>query len=244
LKIGVISYLLRHLSTPDAMQFLRGIGFDAVELDFRHADGRCDYHTVDAAGAADVRKLLESYGITPWAYCVGGLGKWEAANLERVFQFASGLGVEVVVGLLQPAILPEISALCDKYKICYAIENHAGDVFESAETILGALQGQSPLVGVNVDTGHFAAAGLDPVAEMRKLEGRIMHVHFKDSDQRRPFGTGSVDLAGVYAELKRQGYRRLLSIEHYEYEGIDDETLREGLVHALSYTNKLVSAAA
>ena len=239
MEIGVISYLLRHHNTPAAMAFLRDIGFDRVELDYRHADGLCDYHKVDADGAARMRQLCESNGIVPGAYCVGGLNRSHLGDLQRVFEFAKGLGVDVVVGVLDPEILPQLDEVCNEYGIYYAIENHRGNVFESAETILQALEGYSSYIGANVETGHFAAAGLTPVEEVRKLEGRIYHVHFKDSDQRQPLGSGTADLPAVTAELKRQGYDRLWSIEHYEYQGIDDETLRQGLTQALAYIKEL-----
>ena len=239
MKIGVISYLLRHHDLHTAMAFLRDIGFENVELDYRHACGSTDYHTVDAEGAAKAREVCLSYGITPMAYCVGGLGKDHLPHLERVFEFAKGLGVEVVVGVLDPDILPQLDEICQKYRIYYAIENHKGNVFEAADTMLEAVAPYSQYIGFNPDTGHFAAAGLVPVEEIRKLEGRIYHVHFKDSDQHQPLGAGTADLPAVVAELKRQGYDRLWSIEHYEYHGIDDETLRQGLIQALAYVKEL-----
>lgn len=239
MQIGVISYLLRHHDTPMAMSFLKDIGFENVELDFRHADGLCDYHKVDARGAEQTRKLVEDFGIAPQAYCVGGLSKGNLPDLERVFEFAKGLGVEVIVGVLDPAILPQMDELCEQYQIYYAIENHKGNVFESADTILQALEGHSPYIGANTDTGHFASAGLKPAEEVKKLAGRIYHVHFKDSDQRQPLGSGAAELPAVTAELKRQGYDRLWSIEHYEYQGISDEDLRVGLVQALDYVKGL-----
>ena len=242
MKIGVISYLLRHHDTPTAMAFLKDIGYEYVELDVRHADGLCDYHNVDAKGAAETRKLVESFGIIPEAYCVGGLGKGNLPDLEKVFEFANGLGVEVVTGVLDPSILPQMDELCEKYKIYYAIENHRGNVFEAADTILEALEGHSEYIGANTDTGHFASAGLKPVEEVKKLAGRIYHVHFKDSDQRQPLGSGDADLPAVTAELKRQGYDRLWSIEHYEYKDIDDETLKAGLSQALAYVKELDQA--
>jgi len=224
------------------MVFLRDVGFEYVELDYRHADGLCDYHKVDAKGAAETRELVESFGITPKAYCVGGLRQEHLPHLERVFEFARGLGVEVIVGVLDPDILPQLDELCEKYRIYYAIENHRGNVFQAADTILQALEAHSMYIGANADTGHFASAGLKPVEEVRRLAGRIYHVHFKDSDQRQPLGSGTADLPAVLAELKQQGYNRLLSIEHYEYRGIEDETLRTGLTQALAYVKELDQA--
>jgi sugar phosphate isomerase/epimerase len=143
------------------------------------------------------------------------------------------------VGVLDPSILPQLDEFCEKYQIYYAIENHRGNVFEAADTILEALAGHSRYIGANTDTGHFASAGLKPVEEVRKLAGRIYHVHFKDSDQRQPLGSGTADLPVVLEELKRQGYNRLVSIEHYEYSGIEDDVLRAGLTQALEYVTGL-----
>ncbi len=239
MKIGVISYLLRHMDTPTAMQFLQDIGFDKVELDFRHADGLCDYHQQDVVGGARARVICLEHGIEPLAYCVGGLSARNLPDLRKVFEFAKGLGVKVVVGVLDPTILPELDALCQEYQIYYAIENHRGNVFEKAETMLEAVKPYSKYVGFNPDTGHFAAAGLSAVDEVRKLEGRIYHCHFKDSDQHKPLGAGTVDMLAVAQELKRQGYDNLWSIEHYEYDGISDEDLKAGLTHGLAYVKEL-----
>jgi len=239
MKIGVISYLLRHHDTPTALKFLQDIGYTHVELDYRHADGLCDYHTQDAAGGARARAMCFEHGIEPMAYCVGGLRAEGLPDLRKVFEFARGLGVEVIVGVLDPTILPELDALCQEYKIYYAIENHRGNVFEAAETMLEAVAPYSMYVGFNPDTGHFASAGLSAVDEVRKLEGRIYHCHFKDRDQHQPLGSGGIDMLAVVKELKRQGYDRLWSIEHYEYNGISDEDLRVGLTYALSFVKGL-----
>jgi sugar phosphate isomerase/epimerase len=185
---------------------------------------------------------VEGLGITPRAYCVGGLGRDHLRLLRNVFEFAKGLEVDVIVGVLDPDILPQMDELCEEYRIYYAIENHRGNVFEAADTILGALKGHSAYIGANADTGHFASAGLKAVEEVRKLEGRVYHVHFKDSDQRQPLGAGSAGLPAVLSELKRQGYDRLVSVEHYEYRGIDDDTLRAGLAQALAYVKELDQA--
>ena len=240
MKIGVISYLLRHHGTAEAMDFLHDLGYQYTELDYRHADGLTDFHTVDAAGAAEARKLCIDHGITPLAYCVGGLSKARDADvLRNVFEFARGLEVPVITGVLDPELLPELDELCEEYRLYYAIENHRGNVFEAADTILEALEGHSMYIGANPDTGHFAAAGVDPLEQVQKLAGRIYHVHFKDSDQRLPLGAGTVDLPAIYKELEQQGFDRLLSIEHNEYSGISDEDLREALARDLRYVQSL-----
>jgi sugar phosphate isomerase/epimerase len=60
---------------------------------------------------------------------------------------------------------------------------------------------------------------LVPVDQLKKLEGRVEHLHFKDLNQfgngyDLPWGTGMGDAKGMLTELKRQGYKGYLSIEY------------------------------
>ena len=60
-----------------------------------------------------------------------------------------------------------------------------------------------------------------PVEALKKLEGRVLHLHFKDLSEPVkghdvPWGTGRSNMKGIMAELKRQGFKGYLSIE-YEY---------------------------
>ena len=64
-------------------------------------------------------------------------------------------------------------------------------------------------------------AELKPVDCLKKLEGRVEHLHFKDLNEFGkghdvPWGTGRADPESMLAELKRQGYKGYLSIE-FEY---------------------------
>jgi len=121
MEIGVISYLLRHHGTADAMDFLSDLDYTYTELDYRHADGLTDFHKVDAKGAAEARKLCIAHGITPMAYCVGGLSRSRDADvLRNVFEFAKGLEVPVITGVLDPDLLPEMDELREEYRIYYA----------------------------------------------------------------------------------------------------------------------------
>ena len=58
------------------------------------------------------------------------------------------------------------------------------------------------------DLAHLAAGGGDPLTIVKKYYDRISFVHLKDLDENgfAPLGTGSIDLQGVLAFLKKQGY--------------------------------------
>jgi inosose dehydratase len=67
-----------------------------------------------------------------------------------------------------------------------------------------------------LDTGHLAAAGVEPIAALDDWRGRIDYVHLKDvhlpSGVFCELGTGDVDLRGFLAAL--DGYDGWLVVEH------------------------------
>ena len=89
-------------------------------------------------------------------------------------------------------------------------------------------------------TGHWLRSGLDPVECLKKLEGRVICLHFKDlvpndpnaqdeapakknkkkSESKAmhdvPWGTGVGNVKAQMAELKRQGFHGAFCVE-YEY---------------------------
>jgi inosose dehydratase len=62
----------------------------------------------------------------------------------------------------------------------FAYHHHLGTVVESGEDIERLLESTGPSVGLTVDTGHAALAGVDPVALIRAHPHRVAHVHCKD----------------------------------------------------------------
>ena len=223
--VSVITYLFRDLATPAMAERVHRLGFRRIELDYRHSDGLTDYHRTDEAQADQTRRLLADFGLTPESYCIGGFTPETQDGMERAFAFARGLGVDLLTGVSHPALLDRIDALGEQYGLRFAIENHQGHSFASAEDLLPALVRHSDRLGVNFDSGHFFAGGLDVVEQARKLRGRIYHVHLKDSDQAKPLGQGSVGILSLLDEFRAQEYAGALSIEQGEQEGLPPENL-------------------
>jgi sugar phosphate isomerase/epimerase len=75
---------------------------------------------------------------------------------------------------------------------------------------------------INLDIGHFSAAGFDSVAFIRKYHDRITNLHLKDRKKNdgpnMPFGQGDTPIKPVLQLLKSERYAIPAYIE-YEYAG-------------------------
>jgi sugar phosphate isomerase/epimerase len=75
---------------------------------------------------------------------------------------------------------------------------------------------------VNLDIGHFSAAGFDPVAYLKEHHARVTHLHIKDRKKdngpNEPFGEGDTPIKPVLALLKETGYP-IPALVEYEYKG-------------------------
>lgn len=123
----------------------------------------------------------------------------------------------------------------DDYGVESTLHAHAGCYIEFEDEVERAMDDlPEDLVGLCVDTGHSAYAGIDPVALIRRHGSRVRHVHFKDIDPRVretclaegadfftsvarqifcPLGEGMVDFGAVREALADIGYAGMIVVE-------------------------------
>jgi len=225
-KLGAQAYTFRLFSFAEALDKI-----NASELSFVEAfpgqtigagsEEKFTYE-LSAEGRSLVKKLLKDKGVTLHAY--GVVGAKDAEEWDKVFAFAKDMGVQVITCEPNEEHLDIVSSLCDKYKIKAAIHNHpTPSHYWNPDVVLKALEGRSARMGAAADVGHWMRSGLDPVECLKKLEGHIIHSHFKDlnafGDKKAHdvhWGTGKLPLEQVIQELKRQKFSGMLSAE-YEY---------------------------
>ncbi len=123
----------------------------------------------------------------------------------------------------------------DEYGLEPVIHPHVGGYLEFGDEIDAALNDlPDDLVGVCLDTGHTAYAGVDPIALFERTAERVRYLHFKNIDaehHRRaiarkldlfaaitegvfcPLSDGSVDFEKLRQALEAHGYRGFATIE-------------------------------
>lgn len=107
-----------------------------------------------------------------------------------------------------------------RFGIKVGFHNHARvkeDEFATPRDFALATEGFSEYLGVNLDTGHFHAAGFDNLAFIQGHHARIFTLHMKDrkayDGPKVPFGQGTTPLADVLRLLRDNGWAIPANIE-------------------------------
>lgn len=168
--------------------------------------------------------LIQAKGLKLINYGVVGPKSEEEWN--KMFEFASAMGIKTIVTEADSMQLNYIEPLCEKYGIFIALHNHpAPSRYWNPEYAMAQIANRNKYIGICADLGHWVRSGLNPVESLKKCNGKIFDVHAKDlileSGANKgyhdvPWGTGSSNFPGMMRELKNQLYKSTVTVE-YEY---------------------------
>jgi len=248
IEVGVQSYTFRAFSVDKMIDAMKSIGLSNVEL----WDGHLNPMKASDADFKSMKAKCDNAGIRVSAYCVNFPVDSKDDYLDRGFNGALLLGTNVMTASVKKAIVPRLDQWCQKYKIKLGLHNHwfgdkwfKGDKtleFESPADLLTAINASSEFLNINLDIGHFYAAGYDPVSFIREHHSRIVSLHVKDRDKdaehtQRRFGQAATPIVETMKLLKQIKFKYAANIE-YEPEMADPT---EGTRTAFEYLKRALS---
>ncbi|HEU0174112.1 MAG TPA: TIM barrel protein [Blastocatellia bacterium] len=175
----------------------------------------------------DIRKKFDAAGIRLQAYNLSFNDNFTDEEIDRGFQMAEALGVKLITASSTLSAVKRVAPFAEKYKITVAMHGHSNltdpNQFAKPESFSAALA-MSKYFAVNLDIGHFFAAGFDPVGYIEANHARITNLHLKDRKKENgpntPWGEGDTPIKQVLELLKQKKYDIPANIE-YEYQGAD-----------------------
>jgi len=227
-KLGMQAYSFNRFTFFEAVDKTKALEMKYIEaypgqtLSKEKPDVKTDHNMSSADRKLMLRKLSES-GVKLMNYGVVGLPNNEA-ECRKVFDFAKEMGIETIVSEPPEDAFELLDKLCEEYKINVAIHNHPKPShYWDPDTVLKVCKGRSKRIGACADTGHWMRSGVNPLEAIKKLKGRIISLHTKDLNEfGNPqahdviWGTGAGNFKEILAELDRQKFKGVFSIE-YEY---------------------------
>ncbi len=230
-QLGAQSYSFRDRPLEAAIEGYRTVGLGECELWQGHLEPQGNWQkqkewrlSVPLSFFHDVRTKFDNAGVLIYAYNYSFNKYMTPEEFDRGFQFAQALGVKYITASSQVSIAPRVDAYARKYKILVGFHGHDNtrdpDEFSTPDTFARAMKGASPYIGVNLDIGHFTAAGGDAVAYLKEHHDKIVTLHIKDRKKNRganlPFGQGDTPIGPVLRLLRDNHWKIPANIE-YEY---------------------------
>ncbi len=239
LKLGLASYTLRNFPLDETLKMTQRVGLKYICFKSMHLE----LDSTPAQIEATVAKVKEAGLIL---YGGGVIYMRDEAQIRQAFDYAKAAGMETIVGVPAPELLPLVDQLVKQYDIKVAIHNHGptDKVYPIPATAYEKIKNLDKRIGLCNDIGHTIRAGVDPAESVRKYADRLLDIHFKDvtaanaNGRAVEAGRGVIDLPKVVRTLIDIKYDGIAS---FEYEKDADDPL-VGLAESVGYVRGIVAA--
>ena len=241
-QIGAQSYSFRDRDLDGCIAAFKEVGLGECELTDGHVAPKLEgeelrkwWLSVHPSHFHEIRTKFNNAGVRLYAFTYAFRKGMTDQEIECGFQAAQALGVKYITSSSNVSVAPRVDKYAQKYKIMVGFHGHDNtsnpDEFSTPESFARAMKVASPYIGVNLDIGHFVAAGGDPVAYIREHHQKIVTLHIKDRKKNHgdnlPFGQGETPIVEVLHLLRDNKWKIPANIE-YEYGGGKDlDTIAE-----------------
>jgi len=165
-----------------------------------------------------VRNMFNDAGISIYGFKPAGFGANNSdAKLDYAFNAAKTLGAnQVTVEFPEDqGATKRLGEIAAKHKIFVGYHGHTQQRFDMWDE---ALQ-QSKYNAINLDIGHYVAAGFDPIPLIKAKHDRIVSIHVKDRKNKAngganmPWGEGDTPIREVLRLMSKSKYKFPATIE-------------------------------
>lgn len=242
LKIGVATYTFREWPIEETIKGLQRSGVKYISI--KNVKNHIDLsHTPEERKTR--AKMFRDAGMVPMS--VGNVSMRSGeADIRRAFEFAKDVGVTTIVCAPSQDAIPILDKMVKEFDIKLAIHNHGPEdkgFFPSPYDVWNAVEKFDKRIGLCIDVGHTARAGVDPAEAIVKCKERLYDLHLKDisalGNRNTPIeaGRGILNLKAILSALLKINYQGLAGFE-YEKDGKDPLA---GLTESLGYTKGLLA---
>jgi sugar phosphate isomerase/epimerase len=234
-QLGAQSYSFRDRSLDEAIRAYADTGLGCCELWAGHLepkgltreDQRTWRITTPLSYFALTAEKFKKAGVDLYAYNYSFKDDYTDEEIRRGFEIAKALGAKCITASSNVSTAKRIDPFAKQYKMRVGMHTHSNikpNEFATPDDFAKAMEGNSEYICINLDIGHFTAAGFDAVDYLKKHHDRIVTLHIKDRKKNQgdnvSFGEGDTPIKEVLTTLQKSGWKIPANIE-YEYKGAD-----------------------
>jgi type 1 glutamine amidotransferase/sugar phosphate isomerase/epimerase len=207
-QVGISSSVFGPLSFTEASGLADALGLATIEGDSRQKvspqiDKNLDFQ-LSPDGVAAVKTRLAELRLKMIAYRVESIPS-DGPSASKLFAFAKELGVQTIVTAATPSSLSAVDKLAGDSGVNVAIA-----IDGDPKSVMSAIDGLSPHVGVSVSFGNWIEQGIRPVDGLALIKDRLMVVRLRDRNvlgangRDVPLGTGVAEAQKFLLEVAKQ----------------------------------------
>lgn len=224
--VGAQAWTFNRHTAFEAVARIRESGGNVVELypgqPLRPGSPAKVHHTMAAADREALLAECRRVGVRPVSY--GVVGAQNLAEVRAILAFAKAMGMDLVT-TESTEIVADWETGAREFDLKVGFHHHPGSLARPDYKVwhplylLGVVESRDRRLGVCADSGHWCGSGLDPVAALRIVRGRVVAVHLKDKAAMGPadvvtVGKGVLPVAAFLAELRAGGFDGPVLVEH------------------------------
>jgi sugar phosphate isomerase/epimerase len=172
-----------------------------------------------------IRRRFDDAGVKLIGYNLSFREDFTDEEIDHGFEAAKALQVKIITASSTITTARRVIPFATKHRVVVAMHGHSNtkdpNEFAKPESFAQAVD-MSPWFKINLDIGHFTAAGYDAVEYIRKNHDNIVILHLKDRKKNDgpnvPWGEGDTPIRAVLQLLQKEKYPIPALIE-YEYKG-------------------------
>lgn len=216
--VGIAGYSFHKFKLEPALEMMKKIDVNYLCIKDFHLPLDSTPEQIKAFHAK-----CRSYGVT--GYAVGPIYMRSKKEIDKSFDYASRVGVNLIVGVPNHDLLPYVEKKVQEYDMRYAIHNHGPDMpklYPDADDVWSYIKDLDPRIGFCLDIGHDQRNGKDPIIDIQKFHKRIYDIHIKDitantkAGKRTEIGrpNGKINWPALIRLLRQVNYQGVCSLEH------------------------------
>jgi sugar phosphate isomerase/epimerase len=234
IKLGIASYSFRNFPREKAISMAKELGTPYINIKDFHLKMDSSPEQISAA-----KKEFADAGLIVVGCGNVSFEKNDEADIKSKFEYAKAAGFPLIVCAPTHETLPKLEKYVKEYNIKIAVHNHGPEdkYFPTPESVLTAVKGMDPRMGLCMDIGHTSRTGVNIVEWIGKAGPRLLDMHVKDledpagKESQVAVGDGKLPLPQIFIKLIELKYKGCVNLE---YEVHADNPM-PGMLKSFSY---------
>jgi inosose dehydratase len=214
LQMGMAGFTFAQFSIDQTISMMNRVGVTNLSLKEFHLPMNATQEQ-----ATEVVGKFKAGGIN--IYAVGVIYMKDKSEVDRAFDYAKKVGVNLIIGVPEYELLPYTEEKVKATGTTMAIHNHGPEDkrYPGPKDVFDRIKNMDPKMGLCLDIGHATRAGADPAKAVTDYKSRMFDLHIKDVSKAEKdgkaieLGRGVIDFSALVKALHKINYQGKCSIE-------------------------------